>query len=281
MTRKSVLVTGASSGLGLHMCVAFAKKGYQVIASMRSLQRKGPLLQAAKQAGAESGITCVQLDVTSDDDIKRAMREIEQMCPRIDVLVNNAGFAAGGSAEDIPLEAWRDIMDTNLLGAVRMTQAVAPLMRRQGGGTIMMISSVSGRIGIPGYGPYCASKFALEGFAESIRHELRPLGINVVLIEPGAFKTSIWDKGFEQIKSLPSSANPELMDALLSYSRKVAASAPDPDKAVRTIVRIAGLRSPSLRYALGKGAALMLFGKALLPWRWYERAIAYALFAKR
>ena len=281
MTRKVVLVTGASSGFGLHMCVAFARKGYQVIASMRNVQASDRLLQAARQADVEAAISCVQLDVTRDDDIERAMRDIRQLSPRIDVLVNNAGYAIGGMAEDVPLEAWRQIMDTNFMGAIRMTQAVLPIMRQQGGGTILMISSVSGRIGIPGYAPYCASKFALEGYSESIRHELRPLGIKVILIEPGAFKTSIWDKGFEQVSALPSSHSQELLDAMLNYSRKVAQSAPPPEQAVRAIVRIAQKKSPSLRYALGGGANVMLFGKSLIPWKWFERALAFALSPKK
>ena len=265
-----VLITGASSGFGMLSSLRFAAKGYQVIATMRDLRKNTDLMSRALQSGIDGNIICWHLDVTVDNEIESIVQNIEKDFGRLDILVNNAGFAVGGMVEEVPIDAWRAQLETNFFAVVRLSQAVLPLMRKQRSGKIFNIGSISGRIGIPGYAPYCASKYALEGFSESLRYELNPFGIHVVLIEPGAYKTQIWDKGFENIHKAPSSPYSKMMDTVLTYSRKTAESAPDPDEVARKIIEISALRKPKLRYAMGKGSRFSLIGKALLPWKLYE-----------
>ncbi|MCU6709902.1 SDR family oxidoreductase [Paenibacillus sp. J5C_2022] len=277
MSDKVALLTGTSSGFGMLASLRFLEKGYRVVATMRDLNKKSELLERARGLGCESRLDCMKLDVTSEADIRHAMEQVREKYGRVDVLVNNAGYAVGGAAEEVPMEEWRKLMDTNLFGVIAMTQSVLPLMREQGSGTIINVSSVSGRIGIPGYSPYCTSKFALEGFSESLRHEVSGFGIKTVLICPGAYNTSIWDKGFDHIHVTEASPYRPLLDAVLGYSRRTAESAPDPDEIARKIVWLAGKKSPSLRYTYGKGSLQSMLGKSLLPWRWFERILAVAL----
>lgn len=277
MNNKVVMITGASSGFGLLTSLRFAEKGHQVIATMRNLQSKDELLTKATALGVESRIDCLPLDVTQSETIRSVAQEAVNRYGRIDILVNNAGYAVGGMAEEVPLDEWRKQMDTNFFGVVDMTQAVLPIMRQQKSGMIFNVSSISGRIGIPGYAPYCASKFALEGFSESIRHEVSGFGIKVVLIEPGSYRTPIWKKGFEHFHSTPTSPYRSLLESVLSYSRRSAETAPDPNQIAQKIAAISDKKSPSLRYAYGKGASLSLLGKSLLPWKWFEGMLAKAL----
>ncbi|MBN2983689.1 SDR family oxidoreductase [Cohnella algarum] len=279
MNRKVVLITGASSGFGLHASLRFAERGHEVVATMRNPETKGELLDQAALLGVASRIHILRLDVTRTEDIRSVMREIGERFGRLDVLVNNAGYAVGGMAEEVPLSDWRALLETNFFGVIAMTQAALPIMRSQRRGTILNVGSISGKIGIPGYAPYCSSKFAVEGFSESLRHEVRGFGVDVVLVEPGSYKTPIWNKGFDRIRAAPSSPYRDLLDSVLGYSRRTAEAAPDPDRLARKIVALAEKKSPSLRYAYGKGAKLSLLGKAILPWKWFERVLAAALRA--
>ena len=272
-----VLITGASSGFGLLTALRYAEQGYLVIATMRNLDRRNKLEEMALQRQLDSNIVYWQLDVTKEQDIQEVMTRLHAEYGRLDVLVNNAGYAVGGMTEEVPFEEWQKQMDTNFYGVLRMTQAVLPLMREQLSGYIINIGSVSGRLGIPGYAPYCASKFAIEGLSESLRLELSPFGIKVVLIEPGAYRTSIWDKGFEQIHSKPSSPYRQLLESVLSYSRRTAADAPDPDQIAHKIVKVSQIHAPTLRYTMGKGARITLWSKAILPWKWFERLLLMML----
>ncbi|MNJ59289.1 putative oxidoreductase SadH [compost metagenome] len=148
-------------------------------------------------------------------------------------------------------------------------------MRSRKYGKIINISSISGRLGFPGYGPYAASKFAVEGFSESLRLEMLPYGVYVSLVEPGAYKTAIWSKGFDYITMRARKDSPyqEPLAAILAYSNNVANNASDPQDVARTVVRIAQARYPKLRYVLGKGAWTAIWGKALLPWKWFEQIV--------
>ncbi|MCQ6557727.1 SDR family oxidoreductase [Paenibacillus mendelii] len=268
---KVAFVTGTSSGIGLLSAVALAHAGYRVVASMRDLDKSGPLLESASRQGVAERLSCVQLDVTDHAAIDQTIEEIAGKLGGIDLLVNNAGFAVGGYVEEVPMEAWRAQMETNFFGLVAVSRSIIPIMRRQRSGHIINISSLSGRFGFPGYAPYAASKFAVEGFSEALRHELLPFGVHVILVEPGAFKTSIWQKGFEQIYAQPDSPYQAGMEAVLRYSRKAAETSPDPQQVAELIVRIARTEAPHLRYPVGNGARMSLLGKALLPWKWFER----------
>lgn len=270
---RTALITGASSGFGLITAVTLARSGFQVVATMRDLRKKDKLLEQAKLSGVESLIVCKELDVTSHEAAAPCMNAIIREYGPLDVVVNNAGFAVGGFIEDIPMQAWRSQMETNFFGLVAVTQAVLPSLRERGQGLIINISSISGRIGFPGYAPYAASKFAVEGFSEALRLEMLPYGVKVVLVEPGAYQTDIWRKGFEQIHAKPDSPYLSRLEAILRYSRHTAASAPDPQEVASLIARIADMRHPKLRYPLGQGTAFSIWSKSVLPWKWFERII--------
>ncbi|MFC5702356.1 oxidoreductase [Cohnella faecalis] len=273
-TRERIaIVTGTSSGFGMLTAVELARKNYRVIATMRNPERAIELRERAERAGVTERIEIHGLDVTDSLSIERVVADTLRVHGRIDVLVNNAGFAVGGFVEEVSMESWRRQMETNFFGLVAVTQSVIPAMRQQRSGLIINIGSISGRMGFPGYAPYAASKFAVEGFSESLRHELAPFGISVVLVEPGAYRTPIWDKGLEQISGSDNSPYIHRLRAILRYSRRAAETAPDPQQVADLIGRLAGARSPRLRYPIGRGSLLALWGKALLPWKWFERLI--------
>jgi NAD(P)-dependent dehydrogenase (short-subunit alcohol dehydrogenase family) len=276
-TARVVLITGTSSGIGLLTALEFARNGFRVIASMRDLTRSERLRQASSEAKLSNSIDVRQLDITLTDELPGKVAEIFAEYGRIDALVNNAGYALGGFAEDIALQELRDQFDTNFFGHVAMTKAVLPVMRQQGGGHIIMVSSIAGLVANPVTSSYSASKFALEGWSESLRIELRSLGIHVVLVEPGAFETDIWERnvkiGAQAIAE--SSLNKE---RTRRFANVVKTKLPKGDarEVARVIVRVAQDSSPRLRYLVGKDARARYIGKRLLPWKWYERLIEKA-----
>ena len=171
--QKTVWVTGASSGLGLHTAMALRDDGWQVIAGARSFS-----------GGQKDGMTCLPLDVTDEESVRAfCSRAAEISSP--DALVQCAGMLVLGSCEETETEEFRRVMDTNYLGMVRMNREVLPLMREQGGGKIVMFSSINGLLGIPFQSAYTASKHAIEGYAECLALEVKPFGIQVMLVEPG------------------------------------------------------------------------------------------------
>lgn len=274
--KRIAVITGSSSGFGMLTAIALAQKQIHVIATMRDPSRSGELLERAERAGVAERIEVLRLDVTDSESIEQAVDEVLRKHGRIDILINNAGFAVGGFVEEVAMEQWRQQMETNFFGLVAMTKSVIPLMREQRSGQIINISSVSGRIGFPGYAPYAASKFAVEGFSESLRHELSPFGIRVVLVEPGAYRTPIWDKGLSRIPTVEDSPYEPRMKGILNYARRAAQTAPDPQQVAALISSLVDYRYPRLRYPIGQGSLLGIWGKALLPWKWFEAIIERA-----
>jgi NAD(P)-dependent dehydrogenase (short-subunit alcohol dehydrogenase family) len=276
--RNSVaVVTGASSGIGLLTAVELARSGYRVVAAMRRPEQAEELRRRAEEAGVASLLDCRRLDVTDTDGIGPFVDGVHADYGRIDVLVNNAGIAVGGFVEEVPMAAWREQMETNFFGLVAMTQAAVPRMRAQASGTIINIGSVSGLIAFPGYAPYAASKYAVEGFSESLRHELMPYGIRVIVVEPGSYRTSIWEKGLARMHRRSGSPYEPMLEAVLRFSRRAADTSPDPQEVAALIGRAAIAGRPRLRYPIGRGMRLLLLGKAVLPWRLLERIIGLAL----
>lgn len=267
------LVTGASSGFGLLTSVALAKEGYQVLASMRNLDKRGKLEAAAYEAGVRERIQIIQLDVTDFSAAETVITDMIRRYGRIDLLVNNAGYAAGGFTEDLTTQQWRQQFEVNFFGLVTVTKAVLPSMREQRSGKIINISSISGRIGFPAMGPYVSSKFAVEGFSESLRLEMLRYGIHVVLIEPGSYQTDIWSKGLESVKSNPNSPYSKDMESILKQIKHVADTAPAPDEVIQQIVQAAKSSAPKLRYPIGKGVKLGIILKQILPWKWWEQIV--------
>jgi NAD(P)-dependent dehydrogenase (short-subunit alcohol dehydrogenase family) len=192
-SRETVLITGSSSGFGRQIAEALARRGYTVFATMRHVEGKNAkaareILEIARKESLDLHV--LELDVTQEDSVNRAVAEAANKTGRIDVAVNNAGYGLIGVAEAVTPEQALRIMDTNFFGAVRVNRAVLPWMRRQQKGLLLHISSGAGRLAIPGMAFYCASKFAMEAMAETYRYELAPQGIDSVAIEPGAYPTA-------------------------------------------------------------------------------------------
>lgn len=195
MNNKTAIVTGTSSGFGLSTSVELARKGFTVIAAMRNSNKSSELLQRARKHGVESKIIVHELDVTNEGSIKAFQTWINEEFGRVDVLINNAGYAGAGFVEEVSMDEYRQQFETNVFGVFAVTKAILPLMRIQKQGCIINISSISGKVAFPGLSPYAASKHAIEGWSESLRLEMQPFDVKVVLVEPGSYKTNIWSTG--------------------------------------------------------------------------------------
>lgn len=274
MPNKVAVVTGSSSGFGLLTVVELAKAGFTVIATMRQPERRTRLDQVLAGAGQDLAARTEvrQLDVTNFETIAPAIGEIIRAHGRIDVLVNNAGFAVSGFAEDVALDELRLQMETNFFGHVAVTKAVLPTMRAQHSGHIIMVSSILGLMGQPLISSYCASKHALEGWAESLRIELRSLGVKVVLVEPGAYKTDIWtrnvtvSRGARDEKSPNRERSQKFAEGVKESTKDMA----DPIEVAQLITRIAQDSNPRLRYRAGKDAKMGYFFRSVMPWSVWE-----------
>ena len=273
---KIAVVTGSSSGIGLLTCIEFATNGYTVVATMRDPARSGRLEEAAQKAGVRDRLDIRQLDVTQFDTLAVVVGEIVRDHGRIDVLVNNAGLSVAGFIEDLSLEEIRHQFETNFFGAVAMSKAVLPVMRRQRSGHIIQVSSVGGRVAYPILGAYNASKWALEAMSEALRIETHSLGIRVALVEPGSYETDIWTRGVIVAKGGldDSSPNKERSRRFSEFVKSRAAKRQDARDVARLILRVANNPNPKLRYLIGRDTAVQIWTRRLIPWRIYERLIA-------
>lgn len=269
---RTALVTGASSGFGRLISLELARSGFHVIATIRDISKTDTLIKAAQEQGVENSIEVVRLDVTHDD-VSDIVGALINQHGAIDVLVNNAGFAAGGFTEDIPMDEWVKQFETNVFGTIRLTKAVLPSMREAGSGTIINMSSISGRMAFPGLGPYTASKFAVEGFSEVLRLEMKPYGIHVVLVEPGSYKTEIWSKGMNSLSIAPNSPYGDKTERLLKMVNHIAKTAGDPQEVADLVRDIASSKAPKFRYPIGKGVKNSLRLKQMVPWKIIEKVI--------
>jgi NAD(P)-dependent dehydrogenase (short-subunit alcohol dehydrogenase family) len=274
MPDKIALITGSSSGFGLLTSIELAKAGFRVVATMRDLSRRNRLDQAAAAAGVAGQIDIRALDVTDFDSLPTFVEAVVRDHGRLDVLVNNAGFAVAGFAEDIKLEELRRQFETNFFGAVAMTKAVLPTMRRQHSGHIIMVSSIGGLLGSVSVSSYSASKHALEGWSESLRLEVNALGIKVVLVEPGAYLTDIWTRGAVMGEKATQETSPNIQRILRMRDRIQALPKRDPIEVARLIACIAQDPNPKLRYLVGRDAKIQLAMKRILPWKRFEKVIA-------
>jgi short-subunit dehydrogenase len=176
--KKVILVTGISSGFGKHTAKLLAVNGHKVYGTVR------------KATDSEAGVNLLEMDLLNIESIQNAVKQVIKNEGRIDVLINNAGMHTGGSIETLPLDFVKKQMDTNFMGLVHLTREVLPVMRNQGGGTIINFGSIGGLMGLPFQGYYSAGKFAIEGFSEALRMEVKQFNINVVVINPGDFHTN-------------------------------------------------------------------------------------------
>jgi NAD(P)-dependent dehydrogenase (short-subunit alcohol dehydrogenase family) len=226
---------------------------------------------------ADAGVTVMRMDVTDDDSMTAGVGRILAATGRIDLLVNNAGYGSFGSVEDVPLDEARRQFDVNVFGLARLIQLVVPQMRARGSGRIINVSSIGGKIYEPLGGWYHSTKFAVEGLSDSLRIELRPFGIDVVLIEPGPIRTE-WSS-IARENMLKASAGTAYAQQSESVARVLeAADRPrrgtEPDVVARKIVRAATVRHPRARYPVGRGAGTIIWARTLLPDRAFDAIIA-------
>lgn len=260
---KVILITGISSGFGKHTSSLLAKAGHKVYGSVR------------KPAETDPSVNLLQMDLTKSDSIVSAINEIMLNEGRIDVLINNAGMHSGGPIETMPIETIKLQMDTNFMGMVQLTQAVLPIMRKQGNGTIINFGSIGGLMGLPFQAFYSASKFAVEGFSEALRMEVKPFNINVVLINPGDFHTSnsANRRGF----LAPSGENDAYQTQFtktLSIIEKDEEKGWSPEILAKKIVEIVECKKPKQRYiiaSLEQKLAVML--KYILPAKIFRKIL--------
>jgi len=253
MNSKTALVTGASSGIGKATAERLATAGYKVYGTSR---RKAP--------AGQGSFEMLPLDVTSDESVQAAVREVLRLEGRIDLLVNNAGFSvAPAGAEESSVEQARSIFDTNFFGIVRMTCAVVPHMRRQGGGRIINIGSVLGFLPMPYMALYAATKHALEGYSESLDHELRTRGIRVSIIEPAYTKTRFDANSLE-----PDSKLDEYREVRATLTRKmqqVVEAGDEPGVVADVVLKAASAARPKLRYTSGPLAGRLRLLRRFAP----------------
>jgi len=273
---QTALITGASSGFGLLTSVTLAKRGWQVLATMRDLNRKERLESAARDAGVLERIEFHALDITNGEQIAKIAALVAGRAEPLHALVNNAGFAVPGFAEDVTDAELREQFDTNFFGTTAVTRALLPQMRRQGFGHVVVVTSISGRMGYPGVSSYAASKFALEGWTETLRYELLARGIHVVLVEPGSFDTDIWTRNAKQTAGLqnPASANADRVAQWRSRLAQGAKNRANPQIVADKIAEILESPKPKLRYVVGKNAKMGLIMRRILPAGMFERMVA-------
>ena len=275
-SKKTVLITGASSGIGKATALYLAGKGYGVIGTSRSLGRLDSLLTEAELlAGTVEGI---ELDVDHDESIATALKPVIDSNKRIDVLVNNAAYGLWGPVQSLSIDELRAQFETNFLGSFRMMKALLPDMIERGYGKIINISSVEGRLVTPFNGGYAASKFALEGLSEAMRFELWPFGVKVVVVEPGLFKTNFKNNQVdaEEAGSLDSPYR-QLLSQYRKKRRRYDILDKDPIVVAKVIHKIIKARRPRFRYRVGSEATLGILGSNLLPERMFQALMSRAI----
>ncbi|MDL4842959.1 SDR family oxidoreductase [Aquibacillus rhizosphaerae] len=281
--QRVAIVTGSSSGFGLLTTIALAKRGFHVIATMRNLNKQDVLKTVTTDSNVLRRIEVFELDVTSKDSIEVFQDKVESL-DRLDVLVNNAGMAIGGFVEQIPIDDYRKQFETNVFGVMAVTQAVLPKMRKQESGTIINVSSISGKVGFPGLSAYVSSKHAIEGYSESLRLEMQPFGVQVALVEPGSFKTNIWSFGMEMTAGSDDEQSPyyTYMKKLTSTLEAGKKNHEDPRRVANLICNIALLEDVTkLRYPIGKGVKIQLKLKQFLSWRRWESIIISTILKEK
>ena len=259
---KTIFITGASSGIGKSTAIYFANKGWNVAATMRKPINEIELLNYAS-------IKCYALDVLKEENIQQVFEMALKDFGGIDVLVNNAGYAALGPFEAATKDQIVKQFDTNVIGLMSVCQQFIPYFRKQKSGTIINIASVGGRLTFPLYSLYHGTKWAVEGFSESLGFELRPFNVKVKLIEPGAIRTDFYDRSPDTLKKEGLIVYDAYVDKISANYLKAAAAAPGPEVVAKTIWKAANSNNFRLRYAVGSGAPFLLFLRRILPDAWF------------
>jgi len=260
ITDHVAVVTGSSSGIGFEIALTLARNGFQTYATMRNLAKSENIKSIASKENLPIHIE--RLNVTDNNSVTHAIQAIVSKADRIDVLVNNAGYALTGAFEDLAIEEIKAQYETNFFGLIRTTQAVLPIMRKQKSGTIVNISSGAGRFGYPTGSAYVSTKFAVEGLSESMAYELEPLGIKVILVEPGVIKTNIAN-GMVIAKKSQNSNSPysQIMQKMSTSFEHMLENASSPDLVAKVVLQAVTSENPSLRYLAGKDVEMWVEAK--------------------
>jgi NAD(P)-dependent dehydrogenase (short-subunit alcohol dehydrogenase family) len=268
----SVLITGAATGLGRAMALHLAERGFQVYGTTRDVRQANELSALAHDR--KLPLRVLPLDVTDPESIRQAVETIVRECGGIYGVINNAGIGLRGYFEDLTDAEIRQVFDANVFGVMAVTKAVLPYMRKARRGRVILISSVGGRIGSLGVAAYCSTKFAVEGFGESLFQEVAPLGVRVVLVEPGIIKTERWTSNRGLAKG---ALNPEspyhdwFQQAEKESDQLVQASTATPEDVAALVHRVLVARRPRLRYMVGRKAKLAVALKRWIPGELFER----------
>lgn len=281
--KRVVLITGCSSGFGLLISkILSTKKDIIVCSTMRNLNKQGFLLNEVKKVGGN--IDIFELDITKKDSIENCVNSITTKYGKIDVLVNNAGQAFGGFFEDLTEEEYRLQMEINFFGQINLIRKVLPNMHKNKSGKIINISSIAGLISYPGLGAYNSSKWAFDGFSESLRHELSPFGIKVFLIEPGSFDTRIFGenakfaKNYKNIESKYYNWTSNMITDRVNNKNKKRGN---PEKVATIVVDIIENRRKKFRNIIGIDARVSLFCKIIFPFCFFEKIVQYFAYYKK
>ena len=278
MGERTVLVTGASSGLGLRMAVRLAQRGYRVAATMRDPGRRGALDEAMSAQGVSAEVYA--LDVTDPASIARAVERVQSSGGTLYGLVNNAGMQVRGFFEDMPMTDVRRQFEVNVFGTMAVTRAVLPILREAGSGRILMVTSVAAYIGSPGLSAYTATKFALEGFGEALAMEVRALGIRVGSVAPPVVDTPIWHGNRHQSGAAAAGESPyaerfarveRLADRMVGEATVTA------DDVAGAVVRFMDAKAPPVKQVVGWKVAAILAARRLVPERIFDRLYAQSL----
>jgi NAD(P)-dependent dehydrogenase (short-subunit alcohol dehydrogenase family) len=261
---KSVaLVTGASSGMGHDIAARLVDAGYKVYAAARRTERMADLEKAGAQV--------LSLDVTDDLSMVRAIDYIAQKGDAVDVLVNAAGYGQYGALEDVSMDEARRQLETNLIGVARLIQLCLPMMRARHGGRIVNISSIGGKFALPLGGWYHASKYALEGYSDALRNEVRQFGIDVIVIEPGGIASEWQDIAGESARRI--SGNGPYRDLVAKFHKMQGRKAPPPSVVSDMVMKALNARRPATRYVGGLAARPLLFLRRNLSDRMFDRLV--------
>jgi NAD(P)-dependent dehydrogenase (short-subunit alcohol dehydrogenase family) len=272
--QKVALITGSSSGIGYATSLMLARKGFYTYASARNIDKSANLQSIAD--AERLPLKLIKLDVTDDSSVNDAVEKIVSEKGRINVLVNNAGYALFGAFEDLSIDEMKAQFETNFFGVVRVTQHVLPIMRTKynGNGVIVNVSSVNGHVAFPVISAYVATKFALEGLSESIAYELEPFGIKVILIEPGAIGSSFM-KGSVLPKRVldPESPYSEFVQKVRVKISSDHENATQPEEVAKVIVQGISSEKPEFRYVVGSDAVNLLEARKNMPYSEFQKMI--------
>ena len=266
MAGGTVLVTGASSGIGKDTAIRLLKEGYAVYAAARRLEMMRDL--------EDLGAVVLKMDVTSEEDLVAAVERIDAERGGTDILINNAGFGLFGAMEDTPLDDARYQFEVNLFGLARLTQLVLPHMREQGAGKIVNVSSVAGKMHTPLGSWYHATKYALEGWSDCLRWELKRFGIDVIIIEPGLIRTEFGAVANASLAAHSSdSAYAGIVSSMTDRRNRSESNGSPPSVIANTILKAIRARRPKTRYAAGKYAKPIVLFRRLVSDRMFDRLV--------